>query len=156
MILIHDSVRISPVRFWLIVNTYSNVLMPIKLTMWLQSDIIEEGNKGTLKLNTIVLSVHNNMYLEQKLQPSIPDIVRRQAEGLNTGGTDKNTILHVKSIIFPFCKRPTLQTLIARIFLVPDLQSSVRKDVSLALFRRAQLHTRCNNHINLLIHVNSY
>ena len=115
---IHDSGKAGPCFLLVHITTYYYALIH---TRRLKPYFIAEGDVGTLDVNCIFLAVYFDGYGEKKFQTAIPDIVRAQHKAFHPWRACEDKVFSVISMVRPFRKRPTLQTLVSIVNRVADL-----------------------------------
>ena len=111
------------------------------LTRGLQPNVVEKGDVGTLKLHRVILAINLDRKSEEKLQTTVPDVVRAERKLLHPRGADEDTVLPVKPTILLIREWPALQTLTAGMHRVSNLQSSKQSEVAFSKHGLSHLRT---------------
>ena len=104
-----------------------------------QLDVVAEGNIGTLDFNRRILAIHFDGHAEEELQSTVPDVVCAQHKPFHPRRTNEDEVLPIKSVELPIWERPALQTLVALVYRVSNLQYPVDDDVSFPIHGSAYL-----------------
>ena len=108
-------------------------------TRGFQLDFVAEGDVGALDIDRLVLSINLDGHCEEELQSTVPDVVWAQHKSFHPRRTNEDEVLSIQSVELPIWERPAVQTLVALVYCVANLQYAVDADMSLSLQGSADL-----------------
>jgi hypothetical protein len=113
----------------------------IIITRVFELDVVEKGDVSALKAHRVILAIYFDREREEKLQSTVPDVVRVKRKLLHPRWADKDTVLSVIPAILLIWEGPALQTLNSRMNRVSNLQGSKQAKMTFSKHGIARLPT---------------